>query len=530
MNFRLIFRFLGIVAFFMAGGMLLALPWGHSRFGGDWVFERPGVIGLILSILTSVAVGLTFLFMGRKADTTLLRKESLAVVPLSWLLAIGLAALPYLFSGTQRAAGTNMTVCDALFEASSGLTTTGATVLTDLESPDLIPRTILFWRAMTHFMGGLGIMVFLVAILGYGTIGKRFMLIETGGAGSSGTWAHYRQFALILATIYIVLIAVMAAVLYALGVSPFDAICHAFSTLATGGFSTFNASIGHFAAETNLNAPVIELVVILFMFLGGTNFVLLYYVVLRRPKVMFKDPEWRTYLAIIAGVTLVVFVSGLIFHDFDTYGTTDSPLHSSSKLMLPCDALRQSLFQVVSIMTTTGFVTDEFEKWNGIALLLFLMVGFIGGCVGGTAGGAKVARVMISVKTFRLEIEKVYRPNVVRTKQIGSLPLDDSTLYGAVTYLFFMVVTVALVTLLVLILEPPTLWTEGGEPVRLLDLFSSTLSMFNNVGPGFGVLGARQNYGCLTEVTKLVYSFAMYAGRLDFYLPLLIFSPNFWRR
>ena len=137
---------------------------------------------------------------------------------------------------------------------------------------------------------------------------------------------------------------------------------------------------------------------------------------------------------------------------------------------------------------------------------------------------------MISVKTFRLEIEKVYRPNVVRTKQIGSLPLDDSTLYGVVTYLFFMVVTVALVTLLVLILEPPTLWTEGGEPVRLLDLFSSTLSMFNNVGPGFGVLGARQNYSCLTEVTKLIYSFAMYAGRLDFYLPLLIFSPNFWRR
>ena len=530
MNFRLIFRFLGIVAFFMAGGMLLALPWGHERLGGDWVYERPGVIGLLLSILSSVAVGAAFLFFGRKADSNLLRKESVAIVPLSWLLAILLGALPYLFSGVQRAAGANMTVSDAIFESASGLTTTGATVLTDLESPELIPRTILFWRAVTHFMGGLGIMVLLVAILGYGTIGKRFMLIETGGAGSGGTWAHYRQFALVLASIYIVLIAAMAAILYALGVSPFDAICHAFSTLATGGFSTFNASIGHFAAETNLNASLIELVVILFMFLGGTNFVLLYYLVIRRPKVMFRDPEWRTYLAIIAAATLVVFVSGLIFHDFDTYGTTDSLLHSKSKLMLPWDAFRQSLFQVISIMTTTGFVTDEFEKWNGISLLLFLAVGFIGGCVGGTAGGAKVARLMIAHKTFRLELEKVYRPNVMRTKQLGPVTLNDSTLYGVTAYLFFLVATVTLVTLAVLILEPPTLWEAGGEPVRLLDLFSSSLSMVNNVGPGFGVLGARQNYSCLTEITKLIYSFAMFAGRLDLYLPLLICSPNFWRR
>ncbi|MCR5358347.1 MAG: TrkH family potassium uptake protein [Thermoguttaceae bacterium] len=528
MNFRLIFRFLGIVAFIMAGGMLLALPWGSARFGGDWVCERAGVAGLSLSIVTSIAVGLTLLFFGRKADPVMLRKDSLAIVPLSWLLAIFLAALPYLFSGVQRAPDVKMSVSDAIFESASGLTTTGATILTDLESPELVPRTILFWRAMTHFMGGLGIMVFLVAILGYGTAGKKIMLLETGGAG--GTWSHYRQFALVMAAIYMALIAVMAILLYGLGVSAFDSICHAFSTLATGGFSTFNASIGHFAAETDLNASLIEFVVIFFMFLGGVNFVLLYYLIISKPKDVIRDVEFRTYVAIIVGVTLIVFFSGMVFHDFDTYGTTDSLLQSKSKLMLPLDAFRQSLFQVVSIMTTTGFVTDEFEKWNGISLLLFLMVGFIGGCVGGTAGGAKVGRIAVSVKTFRLELEKVYRPNVVRTKQLGSVTLDDSTLYGVVAYLFFLVVTVALVTLAVLILEPPTLWTEGGEPARLLDLFSSSLSMVNNVGPGFGVLGARQNYACLAEITKLVYSFAMFAGRLDLYLPLLICSPTFWKR
>ena len=530
MNFRLIFRFLGIVAFFMAGGMLLALPWGHERLGGDWVFERAGVIGLLLSILVSVAVGTTFLLFSRKADPIMLHKESLAIVPLSWLLAILLAALPYLFSGTQRAPGVDMSICDAVFESASGLTTTGATILTDLETPELVPRTILFWRATTHFMGGLGIMVFLVTILGYGTSGKKIMLLETGGAGTTGTWSHYRQFAVVMASIYMALIALMSITLYGLGISMFDAICHAFSTLATGGFSTYNASIGHFAAETDLNASVIELVVIFFMFLGGTNFVLLYYLIIGKTKEVAKDTELRTYLAILVGVTLVVFFSGMIFHDFDAYGTTDSLLHPKSKLLLPWDAFRQSLFQVVSIMTTTGFVTDEFEKWNGISLLLFLAVGFIGGCIGGTAGGAKVGRIVVSFKAFRLELEKVYRPNVVRAKQLGSVTLDDSTLYGVVAYLFFLVVTVVLVTLAVLILEPPTLWTAGGEPARLLDLFSSSLSMVNNVGPGFGVLGARQNYGCLAEITKLVYSFGMFAGRLDLYLPLLICSPTFWKR
>ena len=530
MNFRLIFRILGIVSFFIAGAMLLALPWGHSRFGGVWSCEKPGVIGLLLSFLTASAVGAFFAYLGRNANRVLLRKEALAIVPLSWFLAIFLAALPYLFSGTFRAEGVTMSLGDAFFESASGLTTTGATVLTELEAPELVPRTILFWRLLTHFMGGLGIMVFFVAILGYGTVGKRIMALETGGTTAAGTWLHYRQFALALATIYIGLIALATVILCALGVSPYDAICHAFSTLSTGGFSTFNASIGHFAAETQLNAPLIELVIIFFMILGGTNFVLLYFLVMRKPGELFRDTEWRTYIAILAGVTLIVFTSGLIFHDFDSFGTTDTPLHSASRVLLPWDAFRQSLFQVTSLMTTTGFVTDEFEKWNSISLLLFLVVGFIGGCIGGTAGGVKVARIVVSSKAFRLELEKVYRPNVVRTKQIGSVALDDSVLYGIVAYLFFMIVAVVAVTFLVLVIEPPTLWTEGGEPVRLLDLFSSTLSMFNNVGPGFGVLGARQNYGCLTEITKLIYSFAMILGRLDLYLPILICSPNFWRR
>jgi trk system potassium uptake protein TrkH len=530
MNFRLIFRILGIVAFIMAGGMLMALPWGHHRLGGNWVYEKPGVIGLLLSILVSVAVGAVFSYFGRRADRHLLRKEALAVVPLSWLLATVLAALPYLFSGTCRTPDVTVSLGDALFEATSGLTTTGATIFSDIEKPEQLPRTILFWRAVTHFMGGLGIMVFLVAILGYGTAGKRIMILEAGGGVGSGTWAHYRRFALMLVTIYATLVAILTVILCGLGVAPYDAVCHAFSALSTGGFSTFNASVGHFAAETNLNAPLIEMVLTFFMLLGGMNFVLLYFVVIGKPREMFKDVEWRTYLAIVTGVTLVIFISGLIYHDFDTFGTSGTSLSSGSKFLLPWDGFRLSLFQVASLMTTTGFVTGEFEKWNGISLILLLGVMFIGGPPARTGGRTKVWRTVVAAKAFRLELEKVYRPNVVRTKQIGPTVVDESFLYGVVAFLFFTVVFLTITTLLVLILEPPTLWGAGGEPARLVDLFSSTLSMFSNVGPGFGVLGARQNYGCLSEMTKLVYSFTMLVGRLDLYIPLLICSPGFWRR
>lgn len=533
MNFRLISRILGIVSYFVAAGMLLALPWGMERFGGDWVYERRGVVGLVLAMLTSVLVGALFSFWGRKADKLLLRKETLAIVPLSWFVAVILAALPYLFSETYRAPGIPMGITDAIFEATSGLTTTGATVIAELEDPSLVPRCILFWRSVTHFMGGLGIMVFFVAILGYGTVGKRIMSVEKGESASTGSWGHYREFAVTLAWIYGGLIVLLAILLKCYGLTLFDAVCHAFSTLSTGGFSTFNASVGHFAAETGLNSAAIEMTIAFFMLLGGTNFVLLCLLFKGKPGELFRDLEWRTYICVFLAATAIVFVSGLVFHNFDVYGSSDQPMGVFSGTTLPWyRALRQSFFQVASLLTGTGFVTDEFEKWNSLALFVFILICFMGGCVGGTSGGAKVARFIIAFKTFGLELDKVFRPNAVKSVKIGRTQVSEATLYSAVCYLLFLITSVAVVTFLVLIVEPDAAWTQAGsgEPDRLLDLFSSTLSMFTNVGPGFGLFGARENFGMLTGLTKLIYSFSMFAGRLELYLPLLICSPNFWRK
>ena len=530
MNYRLIFYLLGLIALFIGASMALALPWALPIFGGDWEVERAGVLGLVFSMLFAFSIGAIFYFWGQKADKQLLYKESMAVVPLCWILAILLGAMPYYFSGTQIQPDEPMSVIDAIFESSSGLTTTGATVLCNVEDSEMVPRTILFWRAMTHFLGGLGIMVLFVVILGQGVIGKTIMKIEKG-SGSSGSSGRMRQLAASLAYIYMGMIAVLTVLLVIFGLSPFDAICHAFSTMATGGFSTFNGSIGHFAAETGLDAGLIEGTIIFFMIVAGSNFLLLYYFFAGEPKKLFGDLEWRTFLVIIAAATFVVFVTGLYEHDFDSVGTCALPIAGEKGLSWPV-ALRQSLFQVVSMMTSTGFCTDEFEQWNGVSLLVFVFLMFVGGCAGSTAGGTKIIRNIIAWKAIRLETERSYRPNVVRTIKIDEEPVEKSAAFAMITFLLLFIVSVFLISFLALLFQPNAPWFDAGrsQANKMLDLFSASLSMHSNIGPGFGLVGARENYALFAAPVKLIFAWAMLLGRLELYLPFLIFLPNFWRK
>ena len=530
MNYRLILYLLGIVSLFIGASMVIALPWALPVFGGDWETERAGFLGLLFSMLVAFGAGAVFYFQGQKIDKQLLRKESMAVVPLSWIFAIVLGALPFWISGTELCVGEPMTFIDAIFESTSGLTTTGATILSNVENPQMVPRTILFWRAMTHFLGGLGIMVLFVVILGQGVTGKTIMKIEKG-SGSTGPQGRIRQMALALAGVYIGLIAAETILLKLLGLSFFDSLCQSFSTLATGGFSTFNASIGHFAAETGLNAGLIEGVIAFFIILAGSNFILLFYCFKGEPHKLFKDVEWRVYIGIIIAATAIVFFSGWFSGDFDAYGTSDAAIHTNETLSWPV-ALRQSIFQVVSIMTSTGFCTDEFEKWNNIALLVFLFLMFIGGCAGSTAGGTKVIRSIVSFQTIRQEIEHTYRPNIIRTIKVGETTIDKQVASSMVMFLFLFLASVFLTMFVIFIIEPKTAWIEAGlgKNEQLIDIFSASLSLHSNVGPGLGLIGARENYGFFTQPAKLIFSWSMLLGRLELYLPLLLFSPSFWRK
>lgn len=558
MNTPLVARMLSLVAMLIGGSMVFSLPWGLPVLGGRWEHERPGMLGLLGSIILCFAVGGILRYLGRNSRAPLFRREAMAVVGLSWVLATVLGALPYELSVTQRAPGIGMHFIDAMFESQSGFSTTGATVLTDLEDPALVPRCILFWRSSTHFLGGLGIIVLFVAILGQGSAGKAMMRAEMPGPSHSSPQARIQHTAWVLFLIYAGLNLLLTFVLMVEGLSVFDALCHAFGTMATGGFSTYNASVAHFATVPGLNGPLIEMTIVGFMFLAGTNFMLLYALLRREIRSVLADVEWRTYAGIIAAATVTIVVAGMFSHDFRSMTVGAASIESTEEQIervgaepravssepLPVvkenrrreslgEAVRYALFQVVSIMTTTGFCTADFDGWNSFAQALLLVLMFVGGCAGSTGGGLKVVRHILFFKTLRLETEKAYHPSVVRPLRLQGVPVEDQRLRMNVPVYFGLALAIfTLSWLFVVAVEPESTWTDYGHEIehKLIDAASAVAATLNNIGPGLGVVGATKNYANFSPASKLLFIWLMMLGRLEIYVILVLFAPSFWRR
>ncbi|MDR0871005.1 MAG: TrkH family potassium uptake protein [Planctomycetaceae bacterium] len=546
MNYVFIFRHLSAVCWMLGGFMLFSVPWALPAFGGNWQYEKSGTFGLFVSVGVCAGCALLLRYIGRKNGGTsssdvFSKKDATAVVAFSWLFATVLGALPFLFSGTQRCEGIPMSVGDAVFESMSGFTTTGATVFAELERPDLLSRCVLFWRCSTHFLGGLGIMVLFVVLLGIGTGSKTLFRSEVASSKNSPK-ERIRQLARIVFRIFIALNAAQTVLLVLQGLTVYDALCHSFSTTATGGFSTFNAGAGHFAAHGYKYAAAVELTLVLFMFLGGTNFILLYYLFRGQPSKLFGDREWRTYTGIIAVSVLIVFAAGWVHSDFDIYGTSDKPVLSFSDgtssaaktaaaaNLPPVHSFRVVLFQIVSIITTTGLCTDEFEKWSAVSCGVLVILMFIGGCSGSTSGGFKVFRMICLMKAVPQEIELSYRPNVVRPLLIGGAPVDKEMVHHVIVH--FAVLTLAFLcgTFLILCFEPSSTWNVqhvAGDR-KLVDTSAAAAACLNNVGAGFGIVGARQNYGIFSEGAKFVYAALMMLGRLELFTVLALCMPRFW--
>jgi len=622
MNFRLLLKLLGILSLLFGFFMLLSLAWANPNYGfhtdkriASRQFEWGGFEALAISALVCWALGGLLLFLGRRAEHKLYRKEAMAVVGLSWILATVLGSLPYMLSGTcrgpsvrvfsdrtvmvsvspfqfweswERVEGISrdefkvlkavvntsargltdsqlvnesgdidavaafdrlskipqlskwlvfpgeelnaaadrsshfrlrwvpMGFVDSMFEAQSGFSTTGATVLCDLEDPQLVPRCILFWRASTHFLGGLGIIVLFVVLLGQGSAGKALMRTEMPGPTQETAWSKMQHTAWLFAAIYVVLNLILAIIFKVLGMSMFDSICHAFATMATGGFSTYNASLGHFARNLpEVSGQAIEYVVILFMILAGTNFTLLFLVCIGQPRKLFADSEWKTYIGIMVVVSVTIVGFGYLSQDTD-FETGER-------------ALRRGVFQVVSVMTTTGFGTSDFDSWNQFSRCLFLCLMFIGGCSGSTGGGMKVIRHLLFVKILGLEIEKSFRPKVVGILRLGGKPVEEPTLRHSILVYFCLIGILFVSSLLFVVMtEPDATWGIDNTN-KLLDSSSAVASTLNNIGPGLGIVGATQNYADFSALNKSVFIFLMMLGRLEIFPVLVLFAPGFWR-
>ncbi len=415
-------------------------------------------------------------------------REGILLVLITWVAFSILGALPFFFSGYFAS------FTDAFFESISGFTTTGATILGDIEG---LPRDLLLWRSLTHWIGGMGIILLGIAILPLiGTGGMELYRSEFSGAKSEKLAPRVAETAMALWKLYVAFSLAEYIALRLAGMDSFEAVCHAFSTMATGGFSTRNASIEGFAS------PAIEGIIIVFMLIAGVSFTHHYRLLVeRRPMAFFGDQEIQFYFALLAGGTLAI-AAVLMFNSHD-----------------PLSAARVALFQVVSIMTTTGFSSANFELWSPFAQLLLLALMFAGGCTGSTAGGLKVARLFLLFRVVAREFRRMVERRGVFAVRLNQEAVSENTI-GSLLNLVYIAFLINFAGCMAL--------TALGVDV-LTAIAAVAASMFN-IGPGLGGVGPAENYAHMPALAKWVLSFCMLAGRLEFYVVLIIFTRSFWRK
>lgn len=480
MRLHLVIHVLGLLLIFLAAAMLLPIPFSLYYGGGDYVFF------LIASGITLVS-GFLF-FKLTRLDQEVHAREAFAIVTLGWVLFSLFGCLPFLLSGAIP----NFT--NAFFETMSGFTTTGATILEDIE---VLPHGLLFWRSLTHWLGGMGIIVLSIAILPLlGVGGMQLFKAEAPGPAPDKLTPRVTETAKILWGIYALISALETVFLMIGGMTLFDALCHTFGTMATGGFSTKNASIGHYTS------PYIQYVIIVFMLLAGTSFSLHYKFLKKKFDCYRKNHEFNFFMLLVGGATLVI--------GFNTF------LHHFPRLET---AFRTTLFQVVSILTTTGFVTADYEQWSVTSQFILFLFMFIGGCAGSTGGGMKVIRLVILLQFVRAEVKRLLHPSAVIPVRIGDTVIPRGIVANVLGFQALMLGLFILGVILMSIVG-----------LDLVSSFGAVAATLGNIGPGLGSVGPTGNYAHIPVLGKWALTFFMLAGRLEIYTVLILFAPAFWKK
>lgn len=483
MQSRVILKVLGFLLIIFSVTMLppMFLGW-YDNDGTQIVFLEAWEV-LLFS-------GLIMWLPNRKKSDDLRIRDGFLIVVLFWLVLALSGALPFVLAEDPR-----MSFVDAFFESMSGLTTTGATVLSGL---DTLPRSILYYRQQLQWLGGMGIIVLAVAIapiLGVGGM-QLFRAESPGPMTNNKLTPRITETAKALWYIYLGLTVVCAAMYYLAGMSLFDAIGHSFSTLAIGGFSTHDASIAYF------NSPLIDSIAMFFMVVAGINFSL-HYIAIRRHTIghYLADSEVKAFLLILAALSVITITMLIVDGTFKDTST----------------AIRLGLFQVISIATTTGFTTNNFSYWPGLLPVLLIIGSFVGGCAGSTAGGMKVIRVELLMRQGRREIDRLLHPNAVLPIKLNKRPVSDSVINAV--WGFFALYVISFTTLGLLMMM------TGAD---IVTAFSATAACLNNLGPGLGEVA--RNYSTISDEGKWILGFAMLLGRLELFTLLVVLTPAFWKR
>ena len=455
----------------------------------DLIYTEGEYISFLYSFLLTVLGGLVLWWPFREVKKDFRLREGVLIVVCFWIVLSLFGTLPFLITDSIS----KLSFSDAFFESMSGLTTTGATVLSQLDD---LPKSILFYRQQLQWLGGMGIIVLAVAVLPLlGVGGMELYHAESSGIAKDRLTPKLRNTAIALWKIYVSLTVLCAIGYFFSGMSIFDAISHSFSTVAIGGFSTHDGSIGYF------NSPAIEMIAMFFMFLAGINFSLHFVAWNNRSLVDYiKDSEFKTYSMVLICSTIIV-IAALSFN---------SQYESSS------ETLRHSLFQTISIATTTGFTSQNFSSWPAAIPVFLIMMSFIGACVGSTGGGIKVVRILVMFRLGMKEIHKFIRPNAQVSVKLNKSSINEKALVSVLGFFSLYAISFFLILMLLMF--------AGLDQVTA---YSATAATMNNLGPGLGDVA--QNYGSLGEVAKWILSFSMLIGRLEVLTIIAIFHKAFWR-
>ena len=482
MNRRMVLYTLGYIS--IANAALLGLPMlvslVYQEIQSMWAF--------MIAMGISLVLGLILKFTTRPSNKVIYAKEGFAIVTYAWLIMAAIGALPFVITGAIPS------YVDAFFETVSGFTTTGASILSG-ESLTAMSYGLLFWRSFTHWVGGMGVLVFVMAIIP--NISDRsihIMRAEMPGPEVGKLLPKARDTAKILYLIYIVMTAVEVVLLLCGGMSLFDSVVHSFGTAGTGGFGIKPDSVGGYT-------PYQQWVITVFMLIFGINFNLFYLLLIGKFKAVFKNTETWVYLSIV-GVSVAIITINIL------------SLYASFE-----ESLRMSAFQVASIISTTGYSTTDFNLWPGLSKAILLILMFTGACAGSTAGGLKMSRLVLLVKSIFRELKKMLHPRSVKVVKVDGKRVDEQVLGSVTTY--FAVYMLCILSIFVVL---------SCEPFSLETNFTAAVSCFNNIGPGLAGVGPAESFGAYSDFSKILLSFAMLLGRLEIFPLILGMNPAIWRK